>query len=108
MTRSEGPYWVRERAEGTPIIARRSKRKWMFGDGADLRDEAKLDVIAGPLEPPLGGRPADWRARYDKMIQAMKAAGESDPLFGWDFLPGYYWISVKGIAEPVLAQYLEG
>ncbi len=63
MPRSEGPYWVRERAEGTPIIARYSKRKWMFGDGADVHDEAKLDVIAGPLQPPTAVRPADWEAR---------------------------------------------
>lgn len=108
MPRTEGPYWVRERADGTPIVARYRKRKWMFGDGADLRDESGLDVIGGPLLPPEGGRPADWQARYDRTIKALKAAGEKDPLFGWDFLPGYYWVAVSGQAEPVLAQYLEG
>jgi hypothetical protein len=108
MSRTNGYYWVRERAEGTPIIARFEIDHWSFGDGDEIADEAGLDVIGERLTPPAGGQTADWQARYDKLVQARKAAGEKDPLLGWDYLPGYYWVRVGADAEPVLAQYLEG
>ena len=108
MPRTEGHYWVRERAEGTPVIAAFRDGQWTFGDTVEIADESRLDVVGERLVPPPGGKPADWQARYDQIVQARKKAGERDPLHGWDYLPGFYWVSIAGRPEPVLAQYLEG
>src|SRR5271168_3145294 len=108
MPLTEGFYWVRESADGPVLIAAFADGEWDFGDLSDDAEETELVVIGGPLEPPIGGRPADWQARYDNLLLARKAAGEKDPLLGWDFLSGYYWVSVADGPDPVLAHYLEG
>src|SRR5260370_14142313 len=108
MPRTEGHYWVRERAEGTPVVAAFQDGQWTFGDTVDIADESRLDVIGERLVPPPGGKPADWQARYDQIVQARKKAGERDPLRGGDYLPGFYWVRAAGRPEPVLAQYFGG
>lgn len=108
MSRQEGFYWVRERAEGTLIVAAFREGQWALGDGPEFADESNLDVVGDPLTPPTAGYGADWKTRYDQIFQTRKAAGTKDPTGGWDWMEGYYWVRVEGRPEPVLAQYFEG
>ena len=66
-----------------------------------------IHTVGERLTPPGRTKAPDWQARYDAKIEALKAAGEDDPLGGYAFLYGYYWISLVGEAEPVIALFCE-
>jgi len=108
MARVEGLYWVRERDEGDPIIAAYRDGEWTFGDGETFDDESSLTVVAGPLEPPTAEVAATWEDRYAAILKARRKVRGKDPLAGWEYLDGYYWVRLPGKAAPVLAQYFEG
>ena len=108
MARVEGLYWVRERAEGQLIIAAFHDGEWTFGDGETFDDESNLTVVEGPLEPPTAEVAATWKDRYAEILKARRKVKGKDPLAGWDYLDGYYWVRVPGKAAPLLAQYFEG
>lgn len=109
MGREEGWYWVREQDEGEVLIAIHRGGEWTFGDGEPLEDETTLDVVAGPLTPPSSEQAATWKARYDELLRTRKRLnGGKDPLLGWDYLTGYYWVRLPGKEQPILAQYYEG
>ena len=108
MARVEGFYWVRERDEGSVIVAAFRGGEWTFGDGDGFAHELDIDVIAGPLMPPSTEQTAGWEVRYQQALNARKSAGQEDPTGGWDWLDGYYWVCAGDDPTPVLAQYLEG
>jgi hypothetical protein len=108
MARVEGYYWVRERVEGDPIIARFEDGEWTFGDGEYFTDERHLTIAPGPLVPPSPEIAATWRQRYDDLLKSQKKATRKDPTGGWDYLFGYYWVRTPDYDEPILAQYMEG
>lgn len=108
MARVEGFYWVRERDEGSVIIAAFRGGEWTFGDGDGFTDESNIIVITGPLMPPSADQAAGWQDRYQQLLSARKAAGQKDPTGGWDWLDGYYWVRAGNDPTPVLAQYFEG
>lgn len=108
MARVEGWYWVRERDEGSVVIAAFRGGEWTFGDGDYFADESDIDVLSGPLTPPDSQQAAGWKERYQQVLKARKTAGQKDPTGGWDWLEGHYWVRVEDDPSPVLAQYLEG
>jgi hypothetical protein len=60
MARVEGWYWVRERDEGSVVIAAFRDGEWTFGDGEYFADESNIDVLPGPLTPPNSHQTAGW------------------------------------------------
>ena len=108
MARVEGFYWVRERDEGSVVIAAFHNGEWTFGDGDYFADESNLDDIPQAFDAagsPTGSR---MEERYQLILKARKAAGQKHPTGGWDWLEGYYWVRVEDDPSPVLAHYLEG
>ena len=61
MARVEGLYWVRERDEGSVVIAAFRGGEWTFGDGDYFADESNIDVLPGPLTPPDPNRQPDGK-----------------------------------------------
>ena len=107
MARAEGYYWVRERNEGNPIIAKFEGGEWTFGDGEYYSDESRFTVASGPLQPPSPEVIATWKQRYDKLLKSEQGRGRVSGS-GYDFIDGFYWIKPHGGTKPVLAQYMEG
>lgn len=107
MARTEGYYWVKERDEGQPLIAKFVDGQWTFGDGEYFSDGSRLVIAPGPLEPPSDAEIATWKQRYTKLIRSVeghkKVSGS-----GYDFIRGFYWVKPHGATRPVLAQYMEG
>ena len=101
MARVEGFYWVRERDEGSAIVAAFRGGEWTFGDGDGFAHELDIDVIAGPLMPPSTEQTAGWEVRYQQALNARKSAGQEDPTGGWDWLDGYYWVCAGDDPTPV-------
>jgi hypothetical protein len=108
MARVEGFYWATQSVDMPPMISHYEDGMWDFGDGKPLSDDEVVVLSSSPLTPPDAVRAAGWKDRYAKMIATLKETRKEDPLGGWDYLDGYYFIRTKTDAEPVLAQYLEG
>jgi hypothetical protein len=109
MARVEGFYWAAQSVDMPPVIAHYEDGMWDFGDGDEpCSDDEVVVLSSSPLTPPDAERAAGWKGRYAKMIATLKKARKTDPLGGWDYLDGYYFIRTKTDAAPVLAQYLEG
>src|ERR1700761_4833763 len=109
MPRVEGFYWAAQSEDMPPVIARYQDGTWDFGDGDEPSDDDEIVVLSSsPLTPPDAERAAGWKNRYAKLIADLKKAGKKDPLGGWDYLDGYYFVRTRTDSEPVLAQYLEG
>jgi hypothetical protein len=108
MARVEGYYWVRERDEGAPIIAKFYQGEWTFGDGEYFTDEDRLSILQGPLQPPSPEIAASWKQRYDELTKAHKKTTGRNPAGGFAYIQGYYWVITPDYDEPILAQYMEG
>jgi hypothetical protein len=110
MARAEGFYWARKYEDGRTVIAVLHDGEWTIGDGEyyEENDEESLTIVTGPLQPPAPDVIATWKERYDKALKSYKKAKGRNALQGWDYLEGYYWVSVPGNPEPVLVQYFEG
>jgi hypothetical protein len=102
-------YWTDKAGCVRACVSRLKDGLWDLGTGDIIPDaEGIVHVVGERLTPPACTKAPDWQARYDAQIEALKAAGEDDPLGGEAFLYGYYWVSVIGEAEPVIALFSEG
>ena len=85
-----GMYWTNQDGCVHASVARLEDGLWDLGTGDIVPDsEGIIHVIGERLTPPGRSKASDWQARYDARIEALKAAGEDDPLGGYAFLYGY-------------------
>ena len=105
---SLGLHWARSDEELPPIIALYPADEWEFGDGEDPEHEDNLQMQSIVLTPPDAKRAAGWKGCCEKPLAARRTAGDTDPLAGWAYLDGDYWVRTPKDGSPVLAQCLEG
>ncbi len=84
-------YWTDQSGCVHASVSRLEDGLWNLGTGDVVPDsDGIVHVIGERLVPPGRAKAPDWQARYDAKIEALKAAGEDDPLRGFAYLRGYY------------------